>query len=103
MAPSAKHFATRHPRYTTLLAIILVGLIFVYAQGQPDEHYFKHNSIQSWIREEDRRYQQTLRERDAMIQKWGLRRIAYKRVFNLLRLVSDNSLTVCSAQVPTAG
>lgn len=71
MAPSAKHFATRHPRYTTLLAIILVGLIFVYAQGQPDEHYFKHNSIQSWIREEDRRYQQTLRERDAMIQKWG--------------------------------
>lgn len=73
MAPatSARHFATRHPRYTTLLAIILVGLIFVYAQGQPDEHYFKRNTLKSWMQEEDLRYQQTLRERDAMIRKWG--------------------------------
>ena len=73
MAPaaSAKHFAARHPRYTTLLAAILVGLLFVYAQGQPDERYSTRDPLRRWIQEEDRRYQQTLRERDAMIRKWG--------------------------------
>jgi len=70
-AASAKHFVARHPRYIAILGCILLGLVFIYAQGPPDEHYLKRNPLKAWILEEDRRYQQTLRERDGMVRKWG--------------------------------
>ncbi|CCL98198.1 uncharacterized protein FIBRA_00192 [Fibroporia radiculosa] len=69
----AKYSITRHPRYTALLAVVLIATVFVFSQGSSNvESYFSRGDSLKWrIIEEDERYDKLLIDREAMVRKWG--------------------------------
>ncbi|KAF9809787.1 hypothetical protein IEO21_07262 [Rhodonia placenta] len=74
---AAKHTFARHPRYTAILVVILLAFVFVLTQGPPapsPEGYFRRpgpKSLRWRVVDEEERYQQVLRDRQAMVRKWG--------------------------------
>ncbi|PCH35841.1 hypothetical protein WOLCODRAFT_107891 [Wolfiporia cocos MD-104 SS10] len=68
-----RQFIARHPRYTAVLAFVLVAFVFVIMQGAPEsEGYWRREKPLKWkIMEEERRYERVLRDREDMVRKWG--------------------------------
>ncbi|GJE90227.1 hypothetical protein PsYK624_063550 [Phanerochaete sordida] len=61
---------TRHPRYSALLACVLVGAFFMLSgPSMPGPRLA--SSTRQLLAQEDRRYEQQLRDRQALVQKWG--------------------------------
>lgn len=63
---------TRHPRYCMLLACVLLGAFFMLSTpGMPAESLRPGSSLRKILQDEDRRYDQALRARQALVGKWG--------------------------------
>ena len=74
---------SRHPRYSTLLVVVLLTAAFLLFPSHPpiplnrtsDVEYFKTKgsgrSLKATLRDEEMRYQKVLADREAMVRKWG--------------------------------
>lgn len=74
---------SRHPRYSTLLVVVLLAAAFLLFPSHPsmplnrisDVEYFKSKSggrsLKAALRDEEMRYQKVLADREAMVRKWG--------------------------------
>ncbi|KAI0930021.1 hypothetical protein AcV5_006831 [Taiwanofungus camphoratus] len=66
----------RHPRYTAVLVFCLLAIIYVFSHTSSNpETYFRQTDIRKSLKwaliEEDEHYDKVLRDREAMIRKWG--------------------------------
>ena len=63
---------TRHPRYSILLGCILLGTFFLLSTPSiSSDTLLPNKSLRRILREEDIRYEQTLRDREEMVRKYG--------------------------------